>query len=810
MNIKTKIFFIITTFFFTQFIAKATENIDDLDDLKNINLTPIQIFSTKETNLFENIPSSKTILTSTEIENKQIQNIRNLSATVPNLFVPDYGSKMSNAVYIRGVGSRSSGQTVGVYVDNVPLLDRANFNFNFFDIRQIEVLRGTQATLYGRNSMSGIINIYTLSPFEFQGTKLEIGGGNYGSRVFKASSYKLFSDKVGSSIGLFFNKTDGYFTNVFNNSKADSNFNMGGRIKFDALLSENIVSQTIFNMDATRQSAFPYGFFDEETQTQKPVNMNDASSYFQATFSISQNFDFNFKHFTVSSISSFQHLNDAMWMDQDFTSDSIFTLNQNQKRNIFSEEIIFKSKKTENNYSWNLGLFSFYDDLKPTADVLFKRNGIEKLIENNITANLPEYVQYSILDNNFLIQNIFENPTFGTAIYHQSTYNNFFIDGLNLTAGIRFDYEKTKLKYNTFSDLTQYYFVERDGIKVDDILPASIDFSGNTEKDFFQVLPKFALNFSLLPTVKFYSSASRGYKSGGFNIQMLSDLAQNDLRANMVDTLKVSIYNELTAAGMPGPVVENVILSKIPDFKRIDTAPGVIGEMLWFEPEYCWNFEIGSYLNLFNDKLNASLSLFYMDISDIQLTQFSPNGFGRMLSNAGSVTSKGFEFSLNSNLFSNFSILLNYGFADARFRNYFDTVLVFNKEQNKNDTIEINYFAKRVPYAPQHTVSVSGQYSKNISNFFVKNISLNLQYLGAGNIYWNEANNLSQDFYNVLNGKIIFDLKNFNFSNKLALELWANNITNAKYQVFYFETLGNKFFQMNKPFHFGASLKVEF
>jgi outer membrane receptor protein involved in Fe transport len=212
---------------------------------------------------------------------------------------------------------------------------------------------------------------------------------------------------------------------------------------------------------------------------------------------------------------------------------------------------------------------------------------------------------------------------------------------------------------------------------------------------------------------------------------------------------------------MPPHLIDN-----IPDFPRIDTAPNLIGNVLWFEPDYCWNFEFGSYLNFLDNKLNASISLFYMNINDIQLTKFSPNGFGRMLSNSGSVASRGFEFSINSNPFSNFSMLLNYGFSNAKFKNYFDTVPIFNSELEKFENIEIDYSGKKVPYAPQHTVSISGQYSKNISNFFVDRISLNLQYLGAGDIFWNEANDLSQSFYSVLNGKIIFDFPNFNFSNK--------------------------------------------
>ena len=74
------------------------------------------------------------------------------------------GAKLTSAIYIRGIGARSSGQSVGLYVDNVPYLDKSTFDFELTDIQRIEVLRGPQGTLYGRNAMGGIVNIYTISP----------------------------------------------------------------------------------------------------------------------------------------------------------------------------------------------------------------------------------------------------------------------------------------------------------------------------------------------------------------------------------------------------------------------------------------------------------------------------------------------------------------------------------------------------------------------------------------------------------------------------------------------------------------------
>ena len=139
---------------------------DNQDTIRVLNLDEFVITtSVKETNALKRMPTAVSILSPKMLQARQVESLSSLSGVVPNFFVPDYGSKVSTPIYIRGVGARSGSQTVSLYVDNVPIFNPSAFDFEFQDIQRIEVLRGTQGTLYGRNAIGGIVNVYTLSPY---------------------------------------------------------------------------------------------------------------------------------------------------------------------------------------------------------------------------------------------------------------------------------------------------------------------------------------------------------------------------------------------------------------------------------------------------------------------------------------------------------------------------------------------------------------------------------------------------------------------------------------------------------------------
>ncbi|MBQ1664541.1 MAG: TonB-dependent receptor plug domain-containing protein, partial [Bacteroidaceae bacterium] len=114
------------------------------------------------------------------LKNVQINSLKTASQFVPNLFIPDYGSRLTSAIYIRGIGSRVNTPAVGLYVDDVAFKEKSAFDIAFNDVSRIEVLRGPQSTLYGSNTMGGLIQVYSHSPLEvFQfgrQTVINLGG----------------------------------------------------------------------------------------------------------------------------------------------------------------------------------------------------------------------------------------------------------------------------------------------------------------------------------------------------------------------------------------------------------------------------------------------------------------------------------------------------------------------------------------------------------------------------------------------------------------------------------------------------------
>jgi outer membrane receptor protein involved in Fe transport len=106
-------------------------------------------------------PTASTRADARLLQDQQVVSIKELSAVMPNFFMPDYGSRANTPIYIRGIGAKSKGAAVGFYVDGVPHYESSAFDIDLSDIAAIDVLRGPQGTLYGRNAIAGIINVYT-------------------------------------------------------------------------------------------------------------------------------------------------------------------------------------------------------------------------------------------------------------------------------------------------------------------------------------------------------------------------------------------------------------------------------------------------------------------------------------------------------------------------------------------------------------------------------------------------------------------------------------------------------------------------
>ena len=176
------------------------------DTIKVVDVEEILIIaSPKENRKLRELPTASTLLSQQDMQANQVTNLKGLSTLVPNIFIPDYGSKLTSAIYIRGIGSRINTPSVGLYVDNVPYIDKSAFDFNYSDIERIDVLRGPQGTLYGRNTMGGLIKVHTKSPFSYQGTDLRLSAGTYGNYNASVTHYHRMSEQFAFSAGVSMN-----------------------------------------------------------------------------------------------------------------------------------------------------------------------------------------------------------------------------------------------------------------------------------------------------------------------------------------------------------------------------------------------------------------------------------------------------------------------------------------------------------------------------------------------------------------------------------------------------------------------------
>jgi outer membrane receptor protein involved in Fe transport len=211
--------------------AKGTT--DDADDANGRRLAPIVVTARKWEELVQEVPESVTVLPRTFIEDAGITDIREASYYVPNMLVSEFTTRRLSFPFIRGIGSGVGDPSVITYVDGVPQFSVSSTNLALLDVERLEFLRGPQGTLYGRNSMGGVIKYETRRPgdrmqFEARGTV-----GNYKLLEGRLSfETPLIDDTLSMSITGQWSAREGYTTNTFTGNDLDSKDSFSGRAQF--------------------------------------------------------------------------------------------------------------------------------------------------------------------------------------------------------------------------------------------------------------------------------------------------------------------------------------------------------------------------------------------------------------------------------------------------------------------------------------------------------------------------------------------------------------------------------------------------
>ncbi|MBW4776103.1 TonB-dependent receptor [Prevotella histicola] len=417
-----------------------------------------------------------------QLHNQQIVNLKELTAIMPNFYMPDYGSYANTPVYIRGIGTKSKGSAVGFYVDGVPHFESSAFNIDLSDIAAVNVFRGPQGTLYGRNTIAGIINVYTHNPLDYQRTRIKVGYGRYNDFIAQASNYAKISEKFGISTAASYHHNDGMFTNHFLNEKADKLNEGEGRIGFYWRPTTNWLLHLNSTLTYSEQNGYPYAPYDIVKDELLPISYNRNSTYRRLISSTGLNAQYENNHISFNSQTSYQFIKSHQGLDQDFTPQDVYFVDNSYHQNMLSQELTLKSND-KGRYQWIIGLFGM-------------------LLHSN------QFAETSYFTRDFSTPTTYKNPTAGYAIYHQSSYNIW--RGLSTTVGLRFDYEHAKTTYN--QDKTTLST---------GVTTHAKDFVSSAS--FRQFTPKFTLQYLTNKDNLYYISITRGYKPGGFNTIFKTD-----------------------------------------------------------------------------------------------------------------------------------------------------------------------------------------------------------------------------------------------------------------------------------------------
>ena len=734
-------------------------------------------------------PVSSNVFGSEQLTQLNVRDLSQLSQYVPSFVMPSYGSRLTSSMYIRGIGSRINNPAVGVYYDNIPLMSKSAFNNHFYMLDRVDILRGPQGTLYGQNTEGGLVRIYSKNPMNYQGTDIRLGIGTGLYSNVEVAHFHRPSENFAFSVAGFYSGLKGFINNQNFDKKNDLTNEAGGKLRLIWQPNTNLKFDWTADYQYVNQNGFGYGEFQPIPYSSvKPYSLDVEdpattimNGYKRNMFTTGLNISYNTDKLLFTSTTSYQYLRDLMNMDQDYMTGDYLLLSQRQKMNALTQEFVLRS---HDNSRWQhaTGLFGSYQWLSTDAPVNFGDgitgpigNAISTAMKNSMlqamigrfmgqgmTAVQAQAAAQAAVDKmgvtmsaEMAVPETFKTPQMSLGLYHES---NFLIgDHLKATVGLRLAHDWVKIEY----DALAYMNMTGGTANATATYHLTSHVQDARSKSFTQLLPKFGLTYTLDENIgNIYALVSKGYRAGGYNIQMFSDILQTDLNANQQNAMRGDYDVEHTVA----------------DYDAIE-------ETISYKPEESWNYELGTHLNLFGGSTHFDLALYYMQVRNQQLSIMIPgSNYGRMMVNAGKSHSCGVEATLRGRAFDNaLDWGVTYAFTHAKFDEY--------------DTYKDNY----VPFVPQHTFSA-------MADWHIGKFTIGANVAGQGKTWWDEANTYAQKFYAVLGAHADYDF------GPVVVTLWGRNLTDTKYNTFAVQSSaagGTRYFaQKANPIQVGLDVNV--
>lgn len=582
-------------------------------DVASAQIQEVVVTARRRAESAQDVPISVTALSEVALDKKGVAVLRDLEFSVPGLTYTDQGSAFGG-FGIRGIFTlvRSSGveSGVGVYVDGVYQGRNSNSNIDLVDVERVEVLKGPQGTLFGRNTISGAVNITTQAPSQEFETKIKASAGNLDLRSVNASMSgplvdgKLFAGVSGSSV-----QRDGYTLNLYNGDRLNDQDRQSGRLRLRFLATDQLtfdLSADKFKDNATSNrggylvSAVPgrfYGVAAEFAQTSDP-RVTALDNFGLGTFekrdvwgtALTGTYDFG-NGATFTSISA--HRDGSFYSESDFdgTSAPISGGSTKSDSSQFTQEFRFDSAEAKQTgfspgaIDYIAGLFYLTQD---TSGSLVSRLGTGCTLSTCPRPGLPGPDTFGPIS---------QIDTTSYAAYVNANWH--LTQRFTVTGGLRYTTEDKSLDFQQDAALP---------IGIPAVPPSHF------ERDESNVSPTLSLKYQIVEDASVYGTIARGYKSGGFNADVVGNL--------------------------------NIV----------------------FGPEEVTNYEVGFKTLLFDRRVKFNAAVFYEDYEDLQVQQFV--GTAQQVTNAAKAEIEGAEIELSAMLSTSLMLDIGAAYINAEFADF--------------------------------------------------------------------------------------------------------------------------------------------
>ena len=681
-------------------------------------LEEIVVTAQRRDQRLQDVPISVTALTETAIKSSGITNTAAFNGMVPSLVVTQSGP--SSLYFIRGAGSAIAApngeQAVAVYIDGVYIYSPVGNIFPINnDIQRIEVLKGPQGTLFGRNATAGVIQVITKDPSATPSLEASLSYGNY--KTFTGDAYATMgiAEGLSTSVSVYAKRMgDGYGTNLFDGSEIYKTDQTAVRNKWLWAPTETTQIRASFAFTEVKGTNYELQIMpgklglDGQVSNLKrfQTNTNWPNAFIGRTYTGALQINQELSFANLENIVSYRSVPKALYQtDNEGSPLPIVNADVDEPSKTFTQELKLSSLPGAP-FDWTTG---FYYIRGKTGLTPLDLSGVAIATDG---SHLYEFDTQTLKSLSF----------FGQATFRLA-------EGLSVTGGLRYNFEK----------------ISHEGVSVEaplgNVLVPPVPGKQSDETLNWRA----AIDYQWSPTVMTYVSATRSFKSGGYNL-----------------------------AAVPG--------TSLPPF----------------DTEKLTAYEIGLKTELFDRRLRFNLAGYYYDYRNIQVQANFPAG--QITSNGPKATIKGVEAELEARLSREFSIRGGLNYLDGSYGN-FPGAIGFT-ESPFNPSFEFNGRGRTSVYTPRWSGNISADYGVDTGiGRFTANANMNFR----SAMFVAVTNRIRNPGYTVVNSSLSFTPNDGPFT----VRVWALNLFDERYLNYRTESALGDYQVWAPPRTYGITLAVK-